>query len=82
MLDQDAIILEERQRLQQMQDECHDKLRQGEIELAMERARLARRDAEIEEKIRNAEHAESRPRPIRRPWRRPAGPSAAVGGRN
>ena len=57
VLDQDAIIREERQRLQQLQDECRDKLRQAEIELAMERARLARRDAEIEEKIRNAESA-------------------------
>ena len=57
VLDQDAIIREERQRLQQLQDECQDKLRQAEIELAMERARLARRDAEIEEKIRNADAA-------------------------
>ena len=53
VLDQDAIVREERQRLQQLQDECRAKLRQAEIELAMERARLARRDAEIEEKVRN-----------------------------
>jgi len=53
VLDQDAIIREERQRLQQLQEECRAKLRQAEIELAMERARLARRDAEIEEKVRN-----------------------------
>jgi hypothetical protein len=53
--DQDAIVREERQRLQQLQNECRDKLRQAEIELAMERARVARREAEIEEKVRNAE---------------------------
>jgi len=80
VLDQDAIILEERQRLQQLQDECRGKLRQAEIELAMERARLARRDAEIEEKIRNADlHRSSADadaaalaptgRPVRGRWR-------------
>jgi hypothetical protein len=53
VFDQDAIIREERQRLQQLQNDCQAKLRQAEIEIAMERARLARRDAEIEEKIRN-----------------------------
>src|SRR5208282_1663476 len=55
VLDQDAIIREERARLQQMQNECQAKLRQAEVEIAQERARLARRDAEIEEKIRNAD---------------------------
>ena len=79
VLDQDAIIREERQRLQQLQDECRDKLRQAEIELAMERARLARRDAEIEEKLRNADQRRSRRaeaealaptgRPVRGRWR-------------
>ena len=55
VLDQDAIVREERQRLQQLQEECRAKQRQVEIELAVERARLARRDAELEEKARNAE---------------------------
>jgi len=78
VLDQDAIIREERLRLQQLQDECRAKLRQAEIELAMERARLARRDAEIEEKIRNndlrhasadAEALAPTGRPVRGRWR-------------
>ena len=80
VFDQDAIIREERQRLQQLQDECRDKLRQAEIELAMERARLARRDAEIEEKLRNSDlrrssaEAEAEAlaptgRPVRGRWR-------------
>lgn len=78
VLDQDAIIREERQRLQQLQDECRAKLRQAEIELAMERARLARRDAEIEEKVRNndlhhssanAEALAPTGRPVRGRWR-------------
>src|SRR5208282_5528924 len=55
VFDQDAVIREERQRLQQMQDECRAKLRQAEIEISMERAKLARREAEIDEKIRNNE---------------------------
>ncbi len=78
VLDQDAIIREERQRLQQLQDECQDKLRQAEIELSMERARLARRNAEIEEKLRNADEQRSTAeaealaptgRPVRGRWR-------------
>jgi hypothetical protein len=80
VLDQDAIVREERARLQQLQNECQDKLRQAEIEIAMERARLARRDAEIEEKIRNAEQRRTSAeadaealaptgRPVRGRWR-------------
>ena len=78
VLDQDALIREERQRLQQLQVECRDKLRQAEIELAMERARLARRDAEIEEKLRNTDLRRSSAetealaptgRPVRGRWR-------------
>jgi hypothetical protein len=80
VFDSDAIIVEERQRLQQLQEECRAKLREAEIQISMERARLARRDAEIEEKIRNndvrrtAADAESDAlaptgRPIRGRWR-------------
>ena len=80
VLDQDAIVREERARLQQLQDDCRDKLRRGEIELAMERARLARRDAEVEEKLRNADQRRSLAeaegealaptgRPVRGRWR-------------
>ena len=78
VLDQDATVRAERQRLQQLQDECHDKLCQAEIELSMERARLARRNAEIEEKLRNADeqHSAAEPealaptgRPVRGRWR-------------
>jgi hypothetical protein len=80
IFDQDAVILEERQRLQQLQDETQAKLRAAEIEIAMERARLARREAEIEEKILNnnlrqsTAEAESEAlaptgRPIRGRWR-------------
>ena len=80
VFDQDAIINEERERLRQLQEECQNKLRTAEIELAMERARLARRDAEIEEKMRNAEvrHTAAETEALARP----AGRSAAAGGRS
>jgi hypothetical protein len=77
VLDQDAVVREERQRLKQLEDECRDKLCQAEIELARERARLARREAEIEAKLCNADQrslAESEVlsptgRPVRGRWR-------------
>jgi hypothetical protein len=78
VFDQDALILEERHRLQQLQDECRDKLRQAEIEIAVERARLARRDVEVEEKMRASDvrHADGEPealaptgRPVHGRWR-------------
>ena len=49
---QDDIIREERQRLQQAQEELREKLRHAEIKIATERATLARREAELEERLR------------------------------
>jgi hypothetical protein len=76
---QDDIIREERQRLQQAQNELREKLRQSEIDHATERARLARREAEIEERLRaEPQHASSNKdsealaptgRPVRGRWR-------------
>jgi hypothetical protein len=51
LIDQDAIIHEERQTLQQLQNEWREKLRQAEIDLSVERAKIARREAEIDEKL-------------------------------
>jgi chromosome segregation protein len=77
VFNQDDIIREERGRLQQAQEELQQKLRKAEIDLATERARLARREAEIEERLR----AEPKPpegdgealaptgRPVRGRWR-------------
>jgi hypothetical protein len=55
VFDQDEIIREERERLRLAEDELREKLRVAEIEHAMERARLARREMEIEERLRNLE---------------------------
>jgi hypothetical protein len=52
LLDQDAIILQEREKLRHLQDEWRERFRQAEVELSLERARIARRQADIEEKLR------------------------------
>ncbi len=50
LLDQDDLVREEREKLQQIQTEWQDKLRQAEIEVSLERARLARERQEIEKR--------------------------------
>ena len=50
----DAVVQAERDRLRQLQDECRDKLRQAEIEISLERAKLARQRVEMEEQLRAA----------------------------
>jgi hypothetical protein len=52
ILDRDAIVQEERGNLLRAQAEGHEKLRKAEIEIAIERAQLARERAEIDEKLR------------------------------
>jgi hypothetical protein len=52
-LDVDAAVRQERERLQQLQDQWREKLRQAEIELSVERATLARQRAELENQIRS-----------------------------
>jgi hypothetical protein len=53
MFDMDAAVQEEQRRLQQLQDEWREKLRQAEIEVSVERATLARQRAELEDRIRS-----------------------------
>lgn len=48
ILDADELILAERQKLREIQQQWEAKLRQAEIDLSMERAKLARERAEIE----------------------------------
>jgi hypothetical protein len=80
VFDQDDVIREERQRLQQVQNELDAKMRQVEVEYSIERARLARRDAEIDEQLLSceAQRAAADPdanalaptgRPVRGRWR-------------
>jgi chromosome segregation ATPase len=55
MFNQDELIRQERERLQQAQTEWRDKLRQAEIDISLERARIARERVELEEKLRSLE---------------------------
>ena len=52
--DIDRAARKERERLQQLQDEWREKLRQAEVDLSIKRAKLARQRVEIEERIRSA----------------------------
>jgi len=49
-LDKDELIVSERENLQNMQVEWKEKLRKAEVEISVERAKLARQRAELEEK--------------------------------
>ena len=44
-------IAAERENLRKLQEEWHEKLRKGELEISLERAKMARERAEMEEKI-------------------------------
>ena len=57
MLDQDTLIAEERAKLQRIQAEWEDKLRQAEIDVSLERARLARERIELEQRVADLQHS-------------------------
>lgn len=52
IVDKDEIILQERQSLKVLQDELREKLRKAEIDISLERAKIARERVELDEKIR------------------------------
>jgi hypothetical protein len=52
VLDQDELIREERESLKRLQDEWREKLKQSEVDISLERAKLARERTELEEKLR------------------------------
>lgn len=52
VLDKDEIIRQERENLQQLQHEWREKLRRAEVDISVERAKLARERADLEEKLR------------------------------
>lgn len=56
VLDHDELIRQERESLQKLQDSLRQQLRQAEIELSMERAKVARERAEMEERIQAFEN--------------------------
>lgn len=52
ILNKDELIVQERERLRQLQAEWQEKLRTAEVELSLERARLAREKADLAEQMR------------------------------
>jgi chromosome segregation ATPase len=54
-LDQDAVVQEHREHLQRLQASLEEKLRQAEIDISLERAKLARDRAKLEEQLRAME---------------------------
>lgn len=55
LVDADEIVAEERQRLKELQLQWEQKQRQGEIEMSLERAKLARERLEIQDKLQQLE---------------------------
>jgi hypothetical protein len=55
----DEVIQHERERARQLQAEWEEKMRTAEVEISVERAKLARERAELEEKLRNLEERAS-----------------------
>jgi hypothetical protein len=55
--DSDTQIREEREKLASLQDEWREKMRQAEIDISVQRAKLAREHSELEAKLRAAEES-------------------------
>jgi hypothetical protein len=55
MFDQDSIVREERENLKRIQEEWREKLRLAEVEISVERAKLARDKSQLEERFRQME---------------------------
>jgi chromosome segregation ATPase len=51
VLDKDEVIRQERENLLQLQNEWREKLRQAEIDISLDRAKIARERAELEQKL-------------------------------
>jgi len=80
IFDSDELIQQERQKLSDLQAECQAKLRQAEIDISLERAKIARDRAEIEEKLQSYSAAQARHggepmRPLREPAMQPDKPA-------
>jgi glutamate-1-semialdehyde aminotransferase len=52
MLDTDELVKQERESLKRLQDGLRDQLKQAEVDISVERAKLARERSELDEKLR------------------------------
>jgi chromosome segregation ATPase len=55
----DELVQAERAKLEALQKELHDKLRTAELEMSVQRAALARREAELQQKLQAAQQAQT-----------------------
>ena len=55
MLDSDELIRQERESLKRLQDSLREQLKAAEVDISVERAKLARERAEVDEKVRGLE---------------------------
>lgn len=55
----DELIQAERAKLEALQKELHDKLRTAELEMSVQRATLARREAELQQKLQAAQQVQA-----------------------
>ena len=61
IFDQDAVICEERENLRRLEREWEEKLRKAEIEISIERAKLARERAELDDRHRGVQAHDGKP---------------------
>ena len=55
VLDSDELVRQERESLKRLQDNLREQSKQAEVDISLERAKLARERAELEEKLRGLE---------------------------
>lgn len=55
LVDTDELIRQERESLRQLQESLREQPRQAEVDISLERAKLARERAEVDEKLRQLE---------------------------
>ena len=60
MIDKDEIVQQEREQLAQLKEQWREKLRQAEIEISVERAKMARQRADIEDRQQTLDSSEVR----------------------
>ncbi len=60
-LQNDIVIQQERERLQELEEQVRSRMCRAEIEISLERAKLARERAELEERLRSAGFDPSKP---------------------
>jgi hypothetical protein len=59
LVNKDELVQAERAKLEALQKELHNKLRTAEMEMSIQRASLARREAELQQKLQAAQQTQA-----------------------